>query len=201
MSSRPGRRFWRCSRSSAVEGARVGRVVHLRPSRRRRHLGRAGGRRDHRRQPARRDAVRGARLRLRALSRLSRLSRGDDAQGRAAAHDRRAPPAARPASPSASPIPKAYPVALAMFSAIVAPYVDRLSMADAPQLLAAAFVGFLAADATLIFAAGLPAGAPLLPHARRDRDARRRRDVHRLRREIDLRCGERGDATGVTRDA
>ncbi len=53
--------------------------------------------------------------------------------------------------------PKAYPVALAMFSAIVAPYVDKLSMADAPQLLAAAFVGFLAADATLIFAAGLPA--------------------------------------------
>lgn len=53
--------------------------------------------------------------------------------------------------------PKAYPVALAMFSAIVAPYVDRLGMADAPQLLVAAFAGFLAADATLIFAAGLPA--------------------------------------------
>jgi threonine/homoserine/homoserine lactone efflux protein len=51
--------------------------------------------------------------------------------------------------------PKAYPVALAMFSAIVAPYVDRLTMADAPQLLLAAFAGFLAADATLIFAAGL----------------------------------------------
>jgi threonine/homoserine/homoserine lactone efflux protein len=53
--------------------------------------------------------------------------------------------------------PKAYPVALAMFSAIVAPYVGRLTMADAPQLMAAAFVGFLAADATLIFMAGLPA--------------------------------------------
>jgi len=53
--------------------------------------------------------------------------------------------------------PKAYPVALAMFSAIVAPYVDRLTMADAPQLMAAAFVGFLGADATLIFMAGLPA--------------------------------------------
>jgi threonine/homoserine/homoserine lactone efflux protein len=53
--------------------------------------------------------------------------------------------------------PKAYPVALAMFSAIVAPYVAGLRMADAPQLLVAAFVGFLAADATLIFAAGLPA--------------------------------------------
>jgi threonine/homoserine/homoserine lactone efflux protein len=51
--------------------------------------------------------------------------------------------------------PKAYPVALAMFSAIVAPYVDGLTMADAPQLLLAAFAGFLAADATLIFAAGL----------------------------------------------
>lgn len=53
--------------------------------------------------------------------------------------------------------PKAYPVALAMFSAIVAPYVDRLGMADAPQLLAAAFVGFLLADVTLVFMAGLPA--------------------------------------------
>jgi threonine/homoserine/homoserine lactone efflux protein len=52
--------------------------------------------------------------------------------------------------------PKAYPVALAMFSAIVAPYVDHLTFADAPRLLAAAFAGFLAADATLIFAAGLP---------------------------------------------
>jgi threonine/homoserine/homoserine lactone efflux protein len=53
--------------------------------------------------------------------------------------------------------PKAYPVALAMFSAIVAPYVGELRLADAPQMLAAAFAGFLAADATLIFAAGLPA--------------------------------------------
>ncbi len=51
--------------------------------------------------------------------------------------------------------PKAYPVALAIFSAIVAPYVDRLSLNDAPRLMGAAFLGFLAADATLIFAAGL----------------------------------------------
>jgi threonine/homoserine/homoserine lactone efflux protein len=51
--------------------------------------------------------------------------------------------------------PKAYPVALAMFSAIIAPYVNRLSLADAPRLMGAAFLGFLAADATLIFAAGL----------------------------------------------
>jgi threonine/homoserine/homoserine lactone efflux protein len=53
--------------------------------------------------------------------------------------------------------PKAYPVALAMFSAIVAPYAEKLSAADAPLLLLSAFAGFLAADATLIFAAGLPA--------------------------------------------
>ncbi|MGD0187630.1 MAG: LysE family transporter [Roseiarcus sp.] len=52
--------------------------------------------------------------------------------------------------------PKAYPVALAMFSAIVAPYVAELHLGDAPQMLVAAFAGFLAADATLIFAAGLP---------------------------------------------
>jgi threonine/homoserine/homoserine lactone efflux protein len=51
--------------------------------------------------------------------------------------------------------PKAYPVALAMFSAIVAPYVSRLSLADAPPMMGAAFLGFVAADATLIFAAGL----------------------------------------------
>ena len=53
--------------------------------------------------------------------------------------------------------PKAYPVALAMFSAIVAPYVDKLGMADAPQLLVAAFAGFVLADVTLVFMAGLPA--------------------------------------------
>ena len=53
--------------------------------------------------------------------------------------------------------PKSYPVALAMFSAIVAPYVGEIRMSDAPQLLLAALAGFLAADATLIFAAGLPA--------------------------------------------
>ena len=53
--------------------------------------------------------------------------------------------------------PKAYPVALAMFSALVVPYVDRLSLSDAPRLMGAALLGFLAADATLVFAAGLPA--------------------------------------------
>jgi len=51
--------------------------------------------------------------------------------------------------------PKAYPVALAMFSAIVAPYADGLALADSPRLFFAAFAGFLAADATLVFAAGL----------------------------------------------
>ena len=49
--------------------------------------------------------------------------------------------------------PKSYPVALAMFSAIVAP-IGRF--ADAPQMFAAAFLGFLLAE-RLIFAAGLPA--------------------------------------------
>jgi threonine efflux protein len=53
--------------------------------------------------------------------------------------------------------PKAYPVALAMFSAIVAPYIGALHAADAPQMFAAAFLGFLLADAVLIFMAGLPA--------------------------------------------
>ena len=75
--------------------------------------------------------------------------------------------------------PKAYPVALAMFSAIVAPYVDRLSFADAPRLMVAAFAGFLAADATLIFAAGLPRCAGSFSRTGV------RRAVHRLRRSSD----------------
>ena len=53
--------------------------------------------------------------------------------------------------------PKSYPVALAMFSAIVAPYIGALRAADAPQMFLAALPGFLLADAALIFAAGLPA--------------------------------------------
>jgi threonine/homoserine/homoserine lactone efflux protein len=53
--------------------------------------------------------------------------------------------------------PKAYPVAVAMFGAIVAPYADLLTFADAPKLGAAAFAGFVSADLVLIFAAGLPA--------------------------------------------
>jgi threonine/homoserine/homoserine lactone efflux protein len=53
--------------------------------------------------------------------------------------------------------PKAYPVAVAMFGAIVAPYANRLTFADAPKLGAAAFAGFVLADLVLIFAAGLPA--------------------------------------------
>ena len=52
--------------------------------------------------------------------------------------------------------PKAYPVALALFSTIIAPYVDRLGVADMPILMGSALIGFLLADATLIFAAGLP---------------------------------------------
>jgi len=51
--------------------------------------------------------------------------------------------------------PKAYPVALAMFSAIVAPYADGLELWDAPYLFICAFAGFVAADLTLIFMAGL----------------------------------------------
>ena len=53
--------------------------------------------------------------------------------------------------------PKAYPVAVAMFGAIVAPFAGQLSFADAPRLGAAAFAGFISADLVLIFAAGLPA--------------------------------------------
>jgi threonine/homoserine/homoserine lactone efflux protein len=53
--------------------------------------------------------------------------------------------------------PKSYPVAAAMFTAIAAPFAAKLTFADAPGLMLAAFLGFLAGDLTLIFAAGLPA--------------------------------------------
>ena len=53
--------------------------------------------------------------------------------------------------------PKSYPVAVAMFTAIAAPFADKLTFVDAPKLILAAFLGFLAGDLTLIFAAGLPA--------------------------------------------
>jgi threonine/homoserine/homoserine lactone efflux protein len=53
--------------------------------------------------------------------------------------------------------PKAYLLAVAMFTAIAAPFAGQLTFADAPRLMLAAFAGFLAADMVLVFAAGLPA--------------------------------------------
>ena len=53
--------------------------------------------------------------------------------------------------------PKAYPVSVAMFTAIAVPFAGQLAWADAPQILATAFIGFLLADIVLIFWAGLPA--------------------------------------------
>jgi len=51
--------------------------------------------------------------------------------------------------------PKAYPVSVAMFTALTASYASGLSWDAAPQLLAAAFVGFILADILLVWAAGL----------------------------------------------
>ena len=53
--------------------------------------------------------------------------------------------------------PKAYPVALAMFAAIAAPFAGTLDWRDAPRLLATAFIGFVLADAVLVYCTGLPA--------------------------------------------
>lgn len=53
--------------------------------------------------------------------------------------------------------PKAYPVSTAMFTAIALPFAGRLQWPDAPRLLGAAFIGFLLADAVIVFSAGLPA--------------------------------------------
>jgi threonine/homoserine/homoserine lactone efflux protein len=52
--------------------------------------------------------------------------------------------------------PKAYPVSVAMFTAVAIPFAGHLTLADAPPLMAAAFVGFLLADVVVIFSAGLP---------------------------------------------
>jgi threonine/homoserine/homoserine lactone efflux protein len=51
--------------------------------------------------------------------------------------------------------PKSYPVALATFGALVAPYGDQITLAGAPLLIAAAFVGFVAADLVLFVSIGL----------------------------------------------
>lgn len=51
--------------------------------------------------------------------------------------------------------PKAYPVSVAMYTALTASYVTNLTWSDAPLLMAAAFVGFIAADILLVWAAGL----------------------------------------------
>ena len=90
--------------------------------------------------------------------------------------------------------PKSYPVALAMFSAIVAPYIGALKLADAPQMFVAAFAGFLLADVTLVFAAGLARGAAVLSHAWRRGDAACRCDLHPVRRPLDRGRSRRGDA-------
>ena len=95
--------------------------------------------------------------------------------------------------------PKAYPVALAMFSAIVAPYV----FAASPRRRAATARRRLRRlprrrrDADL---RRRPAGGEtLLPHPRRHRDPGRRPDIHRLRRQVALRRGQRGDAADGVR--
>lgn len=51
--------------------------------------------------------------------------------------------------------PKAYPFAMAMFTAVTAHYASSLSWDAAPGLLAAAFAGFIVADIILVWAAGL----------------------------------------------
>jgi threonine/homoserine/homoserine lactone efflux protein len=50
--------------------------------------------------------------------------------------------------------PKAYPVALAMFTALTAPFVRTLTWADAPAFMGVAMVGFVLAYALLLWMAG-----------------------------------------------
>jgi threonine efflux protein len=53
--------------------------------------------------------------------------------------------------------PKAYPVSLAMFTALTAGYAGQMHWSDAPYLMIAAIAGFLLANGLLVFWAGLPA--------------------------------------------
>jgi threonine/homoserine/homoserine lactone efflux protein len=50
--------------------------------------------------------------------------------------------------------PKSYPVALSMFTALLAGRAEQLGFQAMPELLVAAFVGFLIGDAILVFAVG-----------------------------------------------
>jgi threonine/homoserine/homoserine lactone efflux protein len=52
--------------------------------------------------------------------------------------------------------PKAYPVSVAMFTAIALPFAGHLALSDAPALMGSAFLGFVLADAVIVFSAGLP---------------------------------------------
>lgn len=51
--------------------------------------------------------------------------------------------------------PKAYPVSVAMFTALTASYTSGLTWADAPYLMASALGGFILADILLVYMAGL----------------------------------------------
>jgi threonine/homoserine/homoserine lactone efflux protein len=53
--------------------------------------------------------------------------------------------------------PKAYPVSVAMFTALTAGFAGQMHWSDAPYLMVAAFAGFVVANILLVFWAGLPA--------------------------------------------
>jgi threonine/homoserine/homoserine lactone efflux protein len=53
--------------------------------------------------------------------------------------------------------PKAYPVSLAMFTALTAGFAGQMHWSDAPYLMVSALVGFVTANILLVFWAGLPA--------------------------------------------
>ena len=53
--------------------------------------------------------------------------------------------------------PKAYPVSVAMFTALTAGFAGQMHWSDAPYLMVSAFAGFVIANILLVFWAGLPA--------------------------------------------
>jgi threonine/homoserine/homoserine lactone efflux protein len=52
--------------------------------------------------------------------------------------------------------PKSYPVTLSVFTALLAGNLESLTVSNAPLLLGAVFIGFLVADAILIWLVGTP---------------------------------------------
>ena len=88
--------------------------------------------------------------------------------------------------------PKSYPVALAMFSAIVAPYIGALKTGRRAADVCRRLLGFPARRRDADLRRRPAGGAEVLSHPWGRGDAGRRGDLHPVRRALDRRRGKRG---------